>query len=239
MAQYETANTIISDSAVELGLVSSPITNPFASPDPNILQLCALLKTVGRRLRNAHDWSQLRFSVVQQLSIATAIYDLPLGFDRLVHNGVWNSTQQRPIFPATPAEWAMLRNTASSLLQPPYRLEGNKLVFYIEPPAADDIDIAYLTYYWVSTDNAASVPSTDVPADTLYCWFDSHLLICALKLAFKRAKQMDSAAEQQDYEDAFAASTGANDAARTLRMAGRTRPHFIDASNLPETGYGS
>src|SRR3954468_3046330 len=45
---WDTVAEIVSDTAIELGLISAPIADPFASTDPNILQLLGLLKSGGR-----------------------------------------------------------------------------------------------------------------------------------------------------------------------------------------------
>lgn len=59
---FATAGTIITDAALELGLVASqfPGGDPYASTDQNIIQLCAFLKSVGRKLVDARNWTHLR-----------------------------------------------------------------------------------------------------------------------------------------------------------------------------------
>jgi hypothetical protein len=45
MARYESANTIINDTALEVGLV--PASDPFSSQDEAYIQLRGLLTSVG------------------------------------------------------------------------------------------------------------------------------------------------------------------------------------------------
>lgn len=54
---YDTAGEIIADAALELGL--GVITDPYGSADVNILQLCGLLKSGGRKLVFERDWTYL------------------------------------------------------------------------------------------------------------------------------------------------------------------------------------
>lgn len=55
---YDTAGEIISDAALELGL-GTQTTDPYGSLDPNIQQLCGLLKSGGRKLVFSRDWTYL------------------------------------------------------------------------------------------------------------------------------------------------------------------------------------
>lgn len=55
---YDTAAEIISDVALEVGL-GAIIGDPFGSQDANILQLCGLLKSGGRKLVFSRDWTYL------------------------------------------------------------------------------------------------------------------------------------------------------------------------------------
>jgi hypothetical protein len=48
---WDTVAEIVSDAAIELGLISAAISDPFASTDPNILQLIGLLKSGGASWR--------------------------------------------------------------------------------------------------------------------------------------------------------------------------------------------
>lgn len=55
---YDTAGEIIKDAALELGL-GTLTTDPYGSLDPNIQQLCGLLKSGGRKLVFERDWTYL------------------------------------------------------------------------------------------------------------------------------------------------------------------------------------
>lgn len=55
---YDTAGEIIKDAALELGL-GTLTADPYGSLDPNIQQLCGLLKSGGRKLVFARDWTYL------------------------------------------------------------------------------------------------------------------------------------------------------------------------------------
>lgn len=96
---FDTANNIVNDVAVELGLVAfnSTSSDVFASTDPNIGQLCQLLKSVGRGLVREAAWSQLRQTYTFSTSSGTARYALPADFDRVLDQTAWNRTNRLPL----------------------------------------------------------------------------------------------------------------------------------------------
>ena len=53
----KTTAEIISDAAIQLGLSAEEIEDPYASTDPNIVQLRTFLKAEGRRLIRRYAWS--------------------------------------------------------------------------------------------------------------------------------------------------------------------------------------
>src|SRR5688500_4117237 len=110
MAHFDTADNIINSAALELGLLPSAVSNPFASTDPAILQLCALLNRVGRMLVRARPWSWLTKEYTFNTAGGTASYALPSGFDRMKDQTHWNRTTALPLGgPASPWSWQMMK----------------------------------------------------------------------------------------------------------------------------------
>ena len=105
MARYETANTIINDAALEVGLV--PATDPYASQDEAFIQLRGLLTSAGRELCDMHNWSLL----IENYSVTTAEgdtgdYPLPGDFNRMINQTGWDQNRHRiwkvEIYPQPP-----------------------------------------------------------------------------------------------------------------------------------------
>src|SRR6266481_4730387 len=95
---YATVASLISDAAVELGLVSADIVDPYASTDPNILQLVRLLKSGGSSLARYREWSHLQKEFTFQTVNGQNAYPLlPTDFLSLVPNSGWNRTTQIPL----------------------------------------------------------------------------------------------------------------------------------------------
>lgn len=74
--------------------------------------------------------------------------------------------------------------------------------------------------------------------DTVH--FDRRLLVLGLKLQFKGDAGFESLKANADFAAAYARAKGADGSAPVLDIAGRRRGFkYIDAWNLPDTGYGS
>ena len=74
----DSAANIISDAAIQMGLVSEAIADPWASTDDNIIRLCASLNQAGRDLAKDYAWSDLSdeytFSTVNGTLTTIAAY---------------------------------------------------------------------------------------------------------------------------------------------------------------------
>lgn len=240
--QTATAAQIINDAAVELGLKSADLDNPFASSDPNILQLCRLLKRVGRSLVTARDWSHLLKEHTFATVDGTASYALPTDFVRMRDATAWNRTTSVQLAaPVDGQTWQLMKaSTAAGVITMPFRIFGNLLYLHPTPSTAENIYYEFVSSLWVQP-TGQTLPTTSLPAasdDTL--WFDEALLVAGLKLAWKRAKGQDTTSTQIEFNQAFEAASGSDGATPVVNVL-RRRGDFrlIDNDNLPETGYGS
>jgi hypothetical protein len=237
---FETAATIISDAAIDLGLTPAAIANPYGSTDANILQLCSLLKRAGRGLLREYSWSHLKTVHTFSTGSGTASYALPTDFNRIIDGTVWNRTQDYPLSgPLSPQKWEELQALGSSIARQAFRIFGNLFYIYSTPSAIETIAYEYQSRYWVDL-GGGSTPDAETPtaaADTLH--FDPDLLVADLKLRFTIAKGLDSTAVQAERDALFSAATGADGAAPVLDMAGATGMRFLSDANLPDTGVGS
>lgn len=236
-----TADDVLNDAAVELGLKTADLADPFASTDQNIVLLCRLLKRVGRRLVRARDWTHLTREYTFNTANGTASYALPSGFSRMRDATSWNRDTTQPLGPPVDGtQWQTMKaRTATGLVAVPFRIFGNLLYIYPTPTSIEAIYYEYVTNFWVMP-TGQTAPTTSEPTtttDTL--WFDEDLLVSALKLAFCRAKGMPQAGDALDeYKAAWASAAGSDGAAPDLELSLGTGRYRFGAS-LPDTGWGT
>jgi hypothetical protein len=114
----ETAGTIVADAACELGLVAftSKPSDPFGSADPNIGQLCQLLKPVGRTLVRLAQWSRLLQPYAFSTVANQGLYALPDDFDRMVPQTAWNRSTRQPLGgPLSPQEFEYFKGRLAGI----------------------------------------------------------------------------------------------------------------------------
>ena len=240
---WDTAANIISDAAVELGLATADIPEPFASTDPNIAQLCRLLKSIGQDLVRDFPWSHLQKTNVFTTSVGVEEYQAPDDFARLIDQTEWNRTWRMPLLgPLNAQSWQFLKAwNVLGIAYRYFRVLGDKVLIHNVPTAAEVLAYEYVSRYWVQSFDATEPTQEFIGSGEDVLHFDRRLLVCALKLRWKRAKGFDSTAELDDYERALARATGGDGGAPILQVGGRRRgpDRLIDVSNLPDTGYGS
>lgn len=240
---WPTVATVVSRTARQLGLVAANITDPFTSTDPNILQLLSLLQQLGDELLRDYAWSQhVKLGTLTITSGGSASFVLPTDFQRLIDQTQWNTTTRLPVVAGlTPQQWEQLRAVpASNTSWYKLRLFQGLLQITPAPTTNETIYYEYRSDYWVATTPGAAPASASIAAAANELWFDVRLLVAGLKLAFRRAKGLDTTSEQQAFDMAVASATGGDADAPVLDIAGpRNDVHIIDADNAPDTGYGS
>lgn len=240
---WDNAANIINDAAVELGLISTDIPEPWESTDANIVQLCRLLKSVGQDLLRDYAWTHLQKTYAFETTGGIEAYDLPDDFARVLDQTQWNRTQQMPLLgPVAAQGWQYLKavNTVGAGYRL-FRIVGDQFLLNPIPTGEDQVAYEYVSRYWVR--HLDDVEPTDEALldgeDTLY--FDRRLLVCGVKLAFQRAKGFDATAAKADFDEALARARGADGAAPVLSLNGRGAlgERFVGPRNLPDTGFGS
>jgi hypothetical protein len=239
---FDTAANVISDAAIELGLVSEAVSDPFSSSDTKIVQLVALLKNAGRELVLAHPWSHLQLTHTFTTSAGVAQYTLPLAVSRLVDQTQWNRSTQLPLGgPLSAQGWQHLKaDSVGGVVDVYFRQRGATLELHPTPASAMTIAMEYLTRYWVAVDDSFT-PEDDVPtAAGNFLLFNSVLLTRKLKLAWLEAKGFDASAAMRAYEDAWAMATSADGSSPVLRLdrSSRSTERPLDEYNMPVTRFG-
>lgn len=158
---YDTALTIISDAATELGL--GAVSDAYGSTDPNIQQLCGHLKSQGRALRQLRSWKNLQRAWVFQTTSNQGRYSLPADYGRFIPESAWNRTNRLPLQAITPQDFQALK---ARLVGVVYNilfrvLQGNFQAF---PDTATQggwiVAYEYTTNYWVTPKNTQATSGT-------------------------------------------------------------------------------
>jgi hypothetical protein len=234
---------VVSQAARELSLVTADIADPYASTNPNILQMCSLLTAAGREIIREYSWTQSIAEASVTTSAGVETYALPADFLRMLNQTGWDRTTRFPLGgPLSPQEWQYLKSRLAAvtfrvLFRP---LQGALHIYAgTSVPAGHSLKYEYMSSYWVGT--TATVGTKDAP--TLagdYLFFDTHLMSRALKRAFLRAKGFDTQAVEEDYQKALAAVMRDDTPAPVLSLTGGRRGELpIGEQSIPVTGFGS
>ena len=218
----KTAADIITDAARTLGLVSADISDPYASSNANILQLCALLNEAGAELVQEHDWQLLTVHTGSFATVnGTASYALPTSpmFEKLIDGTLWDQTQDLPGHPISAQQYqgllARSDTPASTVL---FLLNGNKVYIYPTPTSVRTIAFSYMTSYWAGGTTEPTGDTATAASDKI--WFDRRLITALLKLKFLRAKGLPSDAALDDYSRALDRARSSDGAAMPLSLTG-------------------
>lgn len=241
MPSFDTALNILNDAAVELGLYSSDLADPFLSTDASVVLLRRLLKGLGQDLVRDFAWSHLQTEASIATVNGTADYDLPAGFDRVIDQTHWNRTTQMPLGgPVSPAEWQLLKAVqATGTLYSLFRTSGNQVHIHPTPTGVETLKYEYISRFWVKPTGQTVPTSEDTTAKTDTLHFDRRLLLAGLRLRFREARGFDTTSEQTAYDAALARAKGGDGAAPVLSLSGRGGSGLLGSDNLPSTGYGS
>ena len=165
---YDTAQNIVSDAAVQLGLGAVP--DVFGSTDANVVQLRSLLRSVGRDLRRARQWTHLAKAWAFSTTLNVGRYSMPPDYGRFIPNTAWNRTNRLPVpGPLTPQEFQALK---ARLVGVVYNilfrvLQGQFQAFPdTTTPASYVIAFEYISNYWVTPQIQST--STQWVTNTIY-----------------------------------------------------------------------
>jgi hypothetical protein len=253
MARYESANTIINDTALEVGLV--PASDPFSSQDEAYIQLRGLLTSVGRQLVDMHEWQILTGSYeITTADGDTGDYPLPEDFSHMINQTGWNQSTNLPIGgPLSPQDWSYLvgRDLASTTIYASFRLEDGIFRIFPQPPPPDiTISFEYASRNWVTesgaqpqavTTSSSSVGVKDRPdAGTDVILYSPLLVVKFLKMSFLSAKGFDSSAAFAEFQQVFNARTGMDTGSPILSASNRSSgfPYLDGYRNVGDTNFG-
>ena len=233
-----TANTILNRVAAEVGL--EVVQDPFSSGDQNFIQMKYLLNTAGEELLQLHPWQSLvRQHTFTTQPLDSGDYDLPADYLYLLNQTQWDRTGSQALGgPLSPQEWQYLlgQSVAGASLTVAYRLSGNKLRLYPQPPAAGiTVAYEYMSRNWVldSGDGVTMKASCEAGADTPQ--LNATLLTRYVRCKYLEAKGFDTTKAQADLNQVYNLCTARDKSAPVLRIGGRATG---GQGNVPDTGYG-
>jgi hypothetical protein len=247
LAGYSTVGVLVARGGVRCGflnLTAAQIAtyDPFASTDPNVVQMLEMLTSLGTDLS-----SEVKAHLEREFALTTAgsatSYALPADFREMVDDTAWNRSGFLPLAgPVTPQAQQFIKAwNGAAFVNIPYRLQGNRLTFPAAPGNGLQITGLYYSSFWIQTAASGSGPDADhATAATDYVLFDPELVVRGLKLRWLEAKGFDTAMASTRYTERLEWAKGAVGGAGTLSLRGNgTGYRLIDTFNAPTTGLGA
>ena len=243
MARAEIANDIISQAAVEVGLI--PVSDPVASSSEEWIQLTALLTSAGRELVELHAWQAL----MKPYEITTSnsdsgTYDLPEDFAYMIDQTGWDRSNRVAVGgPLSAQDWSYLlgRDLISQSIYVSFRLVEGKFDLYPQPPPDGlEIRFEYISLNWVVEAGSPTPNQDKIIAGSDLVLYNPTLITKFLKAKFLEAKGFDSTAARLEFDHMFGARTGKDEGAPILNAANNSRgfPYLHPYYNTADTGFG-
>jgi hypothetical protein len=242
--RWGTVQEIVSDAAIEVGLTAP--SDVMASTDPNIAQLCRLLKSSGRDLIHMRSWTHLRKEHSLTTVAGVANYSLPSDYHNMIDQTWWNRTNRLPVGgPLSAQEWQYLKaRMVGVVFNVLFRPMDRLISLYPDTntPAGYNIVFEYSSAWWISQTGSPDVATGDFPTlSSDYVWFDPTLTMRKLKLEFLKAKGFDTTAAQQDYDMTLELVKGHDSPAAIINLNKSNlgmRDPPIGGQSVPITGFG-
>lgn len=228
--------TIVQGAAREL-----PVTVPtsvIGSTETNTLTLLQLAQKEVLELMRQYDWQALlaeaSFTTVAaetQTTLAVTASDL----FRICNDTMWDRTQSRKVLgPLDTEQWNRKKaNAAQASASSWFRVRGNAILFYPNPPAGNSVYFEYMRNTPV-LDVDGSTRKTAWAADTDTCILNEEVVRLGIVWRFLQGRGLDYAEAFRTYEDARDYFAGVDGAKPVLDMTGETES--LDVT-LPEGSW--
>lgn len=233
-----TTGTITADSAVVTGLAS---TTGLSAGDWGVASSGF---QAGTRILSVDSATQVTLTNPAVTSGTDIIfgkiaYSLPSDFEYFLQKTFWdNQFKWELIGPITAQEKQVLRyGVIASGPRSKFYIRENKM--WLDPVPSSEFTIAY-DYF----SNAPIQTDTDTYSNVWEADDDTYLLdedvfIQGIKWRFLRAKGFDYAEEYENYENDVNRTIARDGGSRDLPLNGSNYgQHFIDGTNIPDTGFG-
>lgn len=183
------------------------------------------------------------------LTFAQTKYAMPSDYERLVDRTQWDQTQHWEMLgPETGQQWQWLKSGYIAT-GPRIRFRVLGGLFQIWPPQAiaDRLGFEYISNLWVLVTAGTAPTKTSFTVDTDTCIFPDRLMIESLKLRYRAALNMKSAAMSYSKNDLLRGypltlldlAKSEDSSHQTLSFAPKLTPQLIGWYNIPDSGFGS
>lgn len=237
-----TTRYITAQEAVTRVLKSMSLPVPVSvssSSDPTTALLFHLLGQVGEDLVDKHEWQFFDKTLTITTVPGITRYALPSDFQNFVDSTAWNRTQRLPLAgPLTSQEWAYINaRLLGGITELIYTIEGDEIVLYSSPSAAQSLSIAYKGKGWVR-DGADPLVFKDRPAaDADVILYAPRLIVARLKNQWRIEKGFDTLVSQQEADDALDDAKYNDKPKRDLNMVRRANLGLA-TPYVADTGFG-
>lgn len=237
---WPTAKEIVNDAGVLVGLLDDDLDDPFASDDQAVRQLCRLLKVTGREVAKK-PWTHLTREATIVTVAGQKAYPLPAGYRTMIPQTGWNRSRTEPLGgPLSPQQWQAAKGSRTTFTGWVLFRPANGELWLLEDALSGGATLAfeYRTSWWAGA-TGDTAPTKEWPSASMDVVFlDAHLMTQGLVLEWKKAHGLDTTSSQQDFDAALSDALDADAPGKVLRLGRRADPHFLDESNLPDTGWG-
>ncbi len=243
MPRYFTANDILNQTALEIGLI--PVNDPVGSPDESFVQLKGLLTSAGQEMVELHPWQIL--NQVYEFTTAeadTGTYDLPDDFSYMIDQTGWDKTNRVAVGgPLSAQDWSYLlgRDLVSQSIYASFRLVDGILDLFPQPPPTGlIIRFEYIGRNWVKEAGQDEPNQDKIGTGSDLVMYEPILIIKFLKCKFLEAKGFDPSSARMEFETLFLSRTGKDEGASILSASSSQRgfPYLHPFFNTGDTGYG-
>lgn len=175
-----------------------------------------------------------------ELTFGQVAYDLPADFEYFVQKTFWDGAYRWMLLgPISAQEKQILRyGIIASGPRRKFYVRSNKM--WLDPIPGESGNVIaydYFSNYWCQS--AAGADQRQWTADTDTYKLDEDCFIQGLKWRYLRSRGLDYAQEALDYTNDSQRVMSRDGGARDMPVGGSNFGyHFLDSTNLPETGYG-
>lgn len=181
--------TIVQGFAVSVGLPNP--TAVIGANERTWIEVTEHANAAGEELARRVDWGQLTLTTTLTGTGTNAAHTLPSGFDRIAKGqGVY--TTQGPVRPLTQAEWATL--TPVEGVPRYFILRDDKISLWPHLATGQAAAVSYQTEAWCDNGTGSWAADDDVSL------IDEALFQKAVEVRWRRAKGMDYADFEAEYE---------------------------------------
>jgi hypothetical protein len=241
LQKYRSVLSLVQEACKQLGLAVP--NGVYDVTDEHAVLMGSVINVAGVLTNEANSWQQMQdtFSCVGDGT--TTEFPLPSDFARFTDSTGWSDSLRRPVVVLNSQQWAGISSwlSQSFYINPACRIWQDNLQFMSAPPAGSTVSFFYQTMTWVQDADTPTLykgyaeKNGDIPQ------FDWILMILAIKIKWREAKGLDTAAAQTDFADRIRQLTQSNTLAPILSLSG-TGPggyRYLDNYyNSPDTNFG-